>query len=72
MSLANYLSSDEGKKHFDFRNMSRPQVLATLNEECGTDIKDDTFYRACRVCDLAFLNNAAVFFAVRVIAYPHK
>lgn len=58
MSLANYLSSDEGKKHFDFRNMSRPQVLATLNEECGTDIKDDTFYRACRVCDLAFLNNA--------------
>ena len=58
MSLANYLSSDEGKRHFDFRNMSRPQVLATLNEECGTDIKDDTFYRACRVCDLAFLNNA--------------
>ena len=58
MSLANYLSSDEGKKHFDFRNMSRPQVLATLNEECGTDIKNDTFYRACRVCDLAFLNNA--------------
>ena len=58
MSLANYLSSDEGKKHFDFRNMSRPQVLATLNEECGTDIKDDTFYRACRVCNLAFLNNA--------------
>ena len=58
MSLANYLSSDEGKKHFDFRNMSRSQVLTTLNEECGTDIKDDTFYRACRVCDLAFLNNA--------------
>lgn len=57
-SLANYLSSEEGKKHFDFRNMSRPQVLATLNEECGTDIKDDTFYRACRVCNLAFLNNA--------------
>lgn len=58
MSLANYLSSDEGKKHFDFRNMSRTQVLTTLNEECGTDIKDDTFYRACRVCNLAFLNNA--------------
>ena len=38
--------------------MSRPQALATLNEACGTDIKDDTFYRACRVCDLAFLNNA--------------
>ncbi len=58
MSLANYLSSDEGKKHFDFRNMSRPQVLATLNEECGTDIKDDTFYRACIKCNLSFPNNA--------------
>ena len=57
-SLANYLSSDEGKKHFDFRNMSRSQVLAILNEECNTDIKDDTFYRACRACNLVFLNNA--------------
>ena len=58
MSLANYLSSDEGKKHFNFRNMSRPQVLAILNEECGTKIKDDTFYRACIKCNLNFLNNA--------------
>ena len=56
--LANYLSSEEGKRHFNFRNMSRPQVLAILNEECHTDIKDDTFYRACLKCNLAFLNNA--------------
>ena len=56
--LANYLSSEEGQRHFNFRNMSRPQVLAILNQECGTDIKDDTFYRACLKCNLNFLNNA--------------
>ena len=56
--LANYLSSEEGQRHFNFRNMSRPQVLAILNKECGTDIKDDTFYRACRICNLSFPNNA--------------
>lgn len=54
--LANYLSSSEGRLHFDFRNMSRPQVLAILNEECGTEIKEDTFYRACQKCDLYFSN----------------
>lgn len=56
--LANYLSSEEGQRHFNFRNMPRPQVLAILNEECGTDIKDDTFYRACLKCNLKFPNNA--------------
>lgn len=56
--LANYLSSEEGKRHFNFRNMSRPQVLAILNEECGTEIKDDTFYRACMKCNLKFPNIA--------------
>ena len=56
--LANYLSSEEGQRHFNFRNMSRPQVLAILNEECHTDIKEDTFYRACNKCNLAFPNNA--------------
>lgn len=56
--LANYLSSKEGQRHFNFRNMSRPRVLATINEECGTDIKDDTFYRACSKCNLTFPNNA--------------
>lgn len=56
--LANYLSSEEGKRHFNFRNMSRPQVLSILNEECHTDIKNDTFYRACAKCNLTFPNNA--------------
>lgn len=53
-ALAEYLSSNEGKTHFDFRNLSRPEVLKTINKECGTNIKEDTFYRACTKRNLFF------------------